>query len=50
MLNKNITRAEFLRKSIVGAIAILVIPVLRISGHSGNVSDKNAKYYKDLAG
>jgi hypothetical protein len=50
MSDKKITRAEFLKSSILGIITVLFIPVLRIFNHKENVSNKNARHYKNLAG
>ena len=50
MLNKKITRAEFLKNSILGIIAILLMPALKIFNRKANVSNKDARHYKNLAG
>ena len=50
MFDQKITRAEFLKSSILGMITVLFIPVLRIFNHKENVSNKDARHYKNLAG
>ena len=50
MLNQRITRAEFLKRGLLGILALLATPLLKLFGTRGNVSQKDAKYYKDLAG
>jgi hypothetical protein len=52
---KNITRREFLKRNFVLAAAVLIAGglVKALSGAFGrkaNVSDKEARYYKTLAG
>ena len=50
MLNKKITRKEFLKTGLLGIIAILAMPIFRIFSVRKDVSHKEARYYKNLAG
>lgn len=50
MINKKITRKEFLRIGFFGTLSVLAIPVLRLFGGQKEVSHKEACYYKDLVG
>ena len=50
MLKKEVTRREFLRTGFLGILAILALPLSRIFSIKDNVSHKDAKYYKELAG
>ncbi|MBU4343539.1 MAG: hypothetical protein KJ902_01170 [Candidatus Omnitrophica bacterium] len=50
MLKKQITRKEFLKTGFLGILTILALPLSRIFSIKDNVSRKDAKYYKELAG
>ncbi len=50
MLGKKITRKAFLKTGFLGVVAILAAPIFRIFSARKDVSLKEAKYYKDLAG
>ncbi len=50
MLNKKLTRKEFLRTVFLGLAAIIAMPLLRLFNIKANVSRKDARYYKNLAG
>ncbi len=50
MLKRKITRAEFLKTGFLGALAFLALPLLRIFNNRSDVSQKDARYYKNLAG
>ncbi|NQT75707.1 MAG: hypothetical protein HQ566_04205 [Candidatus Omnitrophica bacterium] len=50
MLTKKITRKEFLKTGFLGIVAVLAAPILKILGPRPNVSHKDARYYKNLAG
>jgi len=50
MFNKKITRKEFLKMGFLGILAILAMPIFRIFTSRSNVSHKDARYYKNLAG
>ncbi|MFC1509626.1 hypothetical protein ACFL60_08095 [Candidatus Omnitrophota bacterium] len=50
MLNKKITRKEFLASSFLGLTAFLAIPLFKIFNTRKRVSHKEAKYYKNMAG
>ncbi len=50
MLKKKITRGEFLKTSFLGILAFLALPLFKIFNNSSNVSQKGARYYKNLAG
>jgi len=50
MLRKKITREKFLKLSFLGILAILVLPVFRMFSNKSNVSRRDARYYRNLAG
>ena len=50
MLHRKITRKEFLKAGFLGILAVLVLPISRIFGARGNISHRDARYYKNLAG
>jgi len=50
MIDKKITRKEFLKIGFFGILSILAMPVLKLFGGGKEVSHKEARYYKDLAG
>jgi len=50
MINKKITRKEFLRIGFFGILSLLAIPVFKLFGKEKEVSHKEARYYKNLAG
>jgi len=50
MLNKKITRKEFLKAGLLGILAVLALPIFKIFSARDNVSHKDASYYKKLAG
>ncbi|MBU0758807.1 MAG: hypothetical protein KKC66_01480 [Candidatus Omnitrophica bacterium] len=50
MLNKKLTRKEFLKVVFLGLAAIIAMPLLRLFNIKANVSRKDARYYKNLAG
>ena len=50
MLDKRITRKEFLKVSFLSSLALLVMPVFRIFKTRDKEPYKEASYYKDLAG
>ncbi|MFH1854127.1 MAG: hypothetical protein ABH815_02320 [Candidatus Omnitrophota bacterium] len=50
MLDKKITRKEFFKIGLLGIFAALAAPFLRLLNSRPNISYKDAKYYKNLAG
>lgn len=50
MLDRKITRKEFLKTGFLGIMTLLALPISRMFGPRDNVSHKDARYYKDLAG
>lgn len=50
MLNKKITRKQFLKRSFLGILAVLALPILKVFSNRDNISNKDARYYKNLAG
>ncbi|MBU1147347.1 MAG: hypothetical protein KKD11_03255 [Candidatus Omnitrophica bacterium] len=46
MLNRKITRSEFLKTGVLGILGILFAPLLKIIPRK----HKEARYYKNLAG
>ena len=50
MLKRKITRGEFLKAGFFGILAVLVLPVFRMFSNKSNVSRRDARYYKNLAG
>ena len=50
MLNKKITRKDFLKAGVLGILTVLALPILKIFSARDNVSHKEARYYKNLAG
>lgn len=50
MFNKKITRAEFLKVSLIGILSFLALPALRRFFRKDNTARKDARYYKNLAG
>jgi len=50
MLNKKITRKEFLKMGFLGILVIFTLPIFRKFATKHDVSHKDARYYKNLAG
>jgi len=50
MLNKKITRKEFLKTGFLGIMAMIAMPLLRLFNLKANISHKDGRYYKNLAG
>lgn len=50
MLKKKITREEFLKLGFLGILAILALPVFRMFSNKSDVSRRDARYYRNLAG
>ena len=50
MFDRKITRKEFLKIGILGILAVFAAPILKILNARNNVSQKEARYYKQLAG
>ena len=50
MFNTKITRKEFLKRTLLGFMAILAMPLFRLFSSKKDVSHKEARYYKNLAG
>lgn len=50
MFTKKITRGEFLKIGFLGMLVVLALPLLKILRQRKNISHKNARYYKNLAG
>ncbi len=50
MFNKKITRSDFLKTGFFGILAFLALPIFKMFTNKDNVSQKDAKYYKNLAG
>lgn len=50
MFSKKITRKEFLKTGFIGILAIFTLPLFKLFSFRGNVSRKDARYYKNLAG
>lgn len=50
MFNKKITRSDFLKTGFIGILAFLALPIFKIFASRNNVSQKDARYYRNLAG
>lgn len=50
MFEKKITRKDFLKTSFLGIMAFLAFPVFKILNIRKDLSHKEARHYKNLAG
>jgi|GEM_PF-1003755 len=50
MMNKKITRKQFFKAGFLGIMAIIAMPLLRLFNPRPDISRKDARYYKNLAG
>lgn len=52
MVHKKITRKEFLKAGILGMLAALIVPILKIfdNGKDTGHKYKEARFYKNMAG
>ena len=50
MFTRKFTRKEFVRKGFLAVMVILVSPIFKIFTSRTNISHKDARYYKNLAG
>ncbi len=50
MFNKKITRSDFLKTGFLGILAFLALPIFKMFTNKDSAPQKDARYYKNLAG